>query len=54
MAVKRRADYTDLLVQRGIVSADQLEEARELAAQSGMKLPDALSSAWDTPAARRL
>lgn len=42
MAVKRRADYTDLLVQRGIVSADQLEEARELAAQSGMKLPDAL------------
>lgn len=42
MAVKRRLDYTDLLVQKGIVSPDQLEEAKQLAAQSGMKLPDAL------------
>ncbi|MGQ9505913.1 MAG: GspE/PulE family protein [Thermogutta sp.] len=42
MAVKRRLDYTDLLVKKGIVSPDQLEEAKQLAAQSGMKLPDAL------------
>jgi type IV pilus assembly protein PilB len=42
MAVKRRLDYTDLLIKKGIVSPDQLEEAKQLAAQSGMKLPDAL------------
>ncbi|HOA52379.1 MAG: ATPase, T2SS/T4P/T4SS family [Thermogutta sp.] len=42
MAVKRRVDYTDLLIRKGIISADQLEEAKQLAAQSGMKLPDAI------------
>ncbi len=42
MAVKRRVDYTDLLVSKGVISPDQLEEAKQLAAQSGMKLPDAI------------
>ena len=35
-------DYTDILVKRKILSADQLEEARSLAMAQGMKLQDAL------------
>lgn len=35
-------DYTDILVKRKILSADQLEEARSLAMSQGMKLQDAL------------
>ena len=42
MAAKRKGDYTDILIRREIISSEQLEEAGEMAAQSGMKLPDAL------------
>jgi type IV pilus assembly protein PilB len=39
---KTRGDFTDILVQKQIVSADQLEEARGLQRQTGAKLQDAL------------
>src|SRR5262245_55583446 len=39
---KGRGDFTDLLVKQQILSADQLEEARSMASQTGVKLPDAL------------
>ncbi len=42
MAAKKR-DYLSILQQQGVVSRDQIEEAQELASQSGMKLQDALS-----------
>jgi type IV pilus assembly protein PilB len=35
-------DYTDILVKKKILSADQLEEARNLAMSTGVKLQDAL------------
>ena len=35
-------DYTEILVKRKILSADQLEEARNLAMSTGVKLQDAL------------
>lgn len=44
MAAKRRKeDWTTILVRQGIVSPDQLTEAEQMARESGMKLPDALS-----------
>lgn len=39
---KRKCDFTELLVRQGIISNDQLEEATQMAKESGMKLPDAL------------
>jgi type IV pilus assembly protein PilB len=39
---KTRGDFTEILVRRQILSADQLEEARGLAQQTGAKLPDTL------------
>ncbi len=39
---KSRGDFTDLLVKKAILSPDQLEEARGVAAQTGAKLADAL------------
>ncbi|MFO0878769.1 MAG: GspE/PulE family protein [Gemmataceae bacterium] len=39
---KSRGDFTDLLVKKQILSADQLEEARGVASQTGAKLADAL------------
>jgi type IV pilus assembly protein PilB len=39
---KSRGDFTDILVQKQILSSDQLEEARSLGQQSGTKIQDAL------------
>jgi type IV pilus assembly protein PilB len=43
MAAKRKGDWTDILIGQGIISPDQLAEARQMAADSDMKLPDALA-----------
>ncbi|HEX5273175.1 MAG TPA: GspE/PulE family protein, partial [Gemmataceae bacterium] len=40
---KSRAEFTDLLVQKGILSPDQLTEARGMAQQTGAKLQDTLT-----------
>ncbi len=37
-----QGDFTEILVRNGTLSADQIEEARGLAAQSGVRLQDAL------------
>jgi len=42
MAAKRRAQYANLLVDKGVVSQDQLAEAEELASQANIKLPEAI------------
>jgi type IV pilus assembly protein PilB len=39
---KARGEFTDILIQKGILGADQIEEAKGLQSQTGMKLPDAL------------
>ena len=39
---KARGDFTDILVRRQILSPDQLEEAKGLERQAGMKLGDAI------------
>ena len=39
---KARGEFTDVLVKRGLLSADQLNEARTLMQQSGAKMQDAL------------
>jgi type IV pilus assembly protein PilB len=38
---KTRGDYTDLLVKKGLLGPDQIEEAKALQSQAGMKLHDA-------------
>ena len=43
MAAKKKGDYTEILIRQGIISPEQLDEAREMAKESGMKLPDALN-----------
>jgi len=43
MAAKRREDWTDILIRQGTISREQLAEAKEMASDSGVKLPDALS-----------
>jgi type IV pilus assembly protein PilB len=43
MATKKKGDYTDILIRQGIISPEQLAEAVEMAQESGMKLPDALT-----------
>ena len=40
---KAASDYTDILIRKGILGADQLEEARSLALSTGLKLQDALA-----------
>jgi type IV pilus assembly protein PilB len=40
---KARGDFTEILIRRQILSPDQLEEARTLQRQTGVKLPDALA-----------
>jgi len=40
---KARGDFTDILVKKNILGSDQLEEARGLASQSGIKLQDAIA-----------
>ncbi|GAB4133998.1 MAG: ATPase, T2SS/T4P/T4SS family [Thermogutta sp.] len=42
MAAKRRAQYASLLVDKGVISQDQLAEAEELASQANIKLPEAI------------
>ena len=39
---KPRGDFTEILVKKGVLSADQLEEAKSVAAQTGAKINDAL------------
>src|SRR5205085_751703 len=39
---KARGDFTDILIRRQTLSPDQLEEARGLERQAGMKLADAI------------
>jgi type IV pilus assembly protein PilB len=39
---KSRAEFTDLLIQKGILAPDQLTEARGMAQQTGAKLQDTL------------
>src|SRR5436305_1616360 len=39
---KARGDFTDILVRRQVLRPDQLDEARGLERQAGMKLPDAI------------
>ena len=43
MATKRKGNWTDILIAQGIISPDQLAEAQQMASDSDMKLPDALS-----------
>ncbi len=42
MAAKRKGNYIDILIRKGIISADQLAEAQQLAANTNVKLADAL------------
>ena len=39
---KRKSDFTEILVRKGVISPDQLEEARQVVAESGISLGDAL------------
>src|SRR5262245_7973574 len=39
---KMRGDFTDILIKRKILGPDQIEEAKAMAAQTGVKLQDAL------------
>ncbi len=39
---KSRGDFTDILIKKQIISLDQVEEAKALVAQAGIKLHDAL------------
>ncbi len=40
---KKKTDYTEILIRQGIISPEQLAEARQMAEESGMKVPDALT-----------
>jgi type IV pilus assembly protein PilB len=40
---KKKADFTEILVRQGIVSQEQVEEARQMAKESGIKLQDAFT-----------
>jgi len=42
MAVKRKLEYPEILIRRGVISPDQLTEAQQVAGESDIKLPDAL------------
>src|SRR5437867_3451479 len=39
---KSRGDFTDVLVTKGLLAPDQIDEARTLQQSTGAKLPDAL------------
>jgi len=43
MAAKRPGDWTEILIAGGVISPDQLAEARQMASESDMKVPDSLS-----------
>lgn len=40
---KARADFTEILIRKKVLGPDQIEEARGMAAQTGVKLQDALT-----------
>jgi type IV pilus assembly protein PilB len=40
--VQRKGDFTDILLQRGIISRDQLTEARQMARETDAKISDSL------------
>jgi len=42
-AKKSRQDWTDILISRGVIGPEQLAEAKQMAEESSLKLPDALS-----------
>ncbi|MGD9126807.1 MAG: GspE/PulE family protein [Planctomycetia bacterium] len=42
MAAKRKGDWTDILIQQGIIGKDQLAEAQQMVSEADMKLPEAL------------
>ena len=42
MAAKRKGDWTDILIQQGLIGQDQLAEAQQMADEAGLKLPEAL------------
>ena len=42
MAARQKNQFTDILIRLGILSLDQLDEADQMARQSGMKLQEAL------------
>ena len=39
---KKKAEYTEILMRQGLVSPEQINEAKQMAKESGIKLPDAL------------
>jgi type IV pilus assembly protein PilB len=40
---KRKRDYTEILVRKGVISPEQLAEAQQMSGESAMKLADALT-----------
>ena len=42
MAAKKKGNYIDILILQGTISPEQLSEAKQMADQAGMKIPDAL------------
>jgi type IV pilus assembly protein PilB len=40
---KRKSDYTEILVRRGLLSPDQLAEAKQMADESDIRLPEAIA-----------
>ena len=40
---KRKSDYTEILIRQGVISPEQLAEAQQMPAESGIKLADALT-----------
>ncbi|HEY4758945.1 MAG TPA: ATPase, T2SS/T4P/T4SS family [Thermoguttaceae bacterium] len=42
MAAKKKGNYIEILVRKGVIGTDQLAEAKQMVAESGGKLPDAL------------
>ncbi len=43
MAAKKKLDYVEILVSRGVISPEQLAEAEEMSQHADMRLPDALT-----------
>ena len=43
MAAKKKRDYIEILISRGVVSPDQLSEAEDMARHSGQELAEALT-----------
>ena len=43
MAAKKKRDFIEILISRGVISPEQLTEAQEMSQHAGMRLPDALA-----------